>query len=440
MKSTGNFLIFILFLLSGTHAIPALRISMLGFSTPYSILTFYIIVVLVIGKVVADRGRMKFPPALFAGFMIYFFSIVVSGCFAVQLDNEVLFKWFFFPLMPICIALIADRVDLIKKSLVLFMISGVCVFFYGIYGFVTWNVGDIWQHTLGYFGVTYEGSSRNGDMLYLQSTFWILVAISLYAEGVRKSLRVLCAVLAAMVGMGLILSLARGAWLSGLITVVALIAIQRSLKRAHGVPQTKFLKLKLAVISLLIFGLLSLFNSIAGDDYQKLISARTDSMATLSEDGGNSNLARSRLLMKASEIAITHPLGVGVWNLKYHLEDFYMTGLASAENIYFHMAAEQGFIGLGSYLFILAWTGKRLYRYLIICKQSSERWVGWCLMCILINWTAYGLFNIMIETLWYWLGISLAVTAANMVERGCLKAPAEVEDKQLALPLEREGY
>ncbi|MBJ6801936.1 O-antigen ligase family protein [Geomonas propionica] len=437
MISLRNLLIFALFLLSGTHAVPALRVSMLGFSTPYSILVFYLIIFVVLLKVVADRGRIRFPAALMCGFVVYYFSVAVSNCFAVEVDKEALFKWFFFPLMPVCIALIADRVELLKKSLLLFAISGFCVFCYGIYGFVTWNVGDFWQHTLGYFGVTYEASSRNGDMLYLQSTFWILVAIALYADRVSGWLRLFCAVLAAMVGMGLVLSLARGAWISGVLTVVALVVVQRMLNKELGVPQSSYLKTKLVVITLLLAGLLYLFTSTVGQDYQQLLSSRTDSISTLSEGGGNSNLARTRLLIRAAEVAVTHPLGVGIWNLKYYLDNFYITGLASAENIYFHMAAEQGVMGLAAYLFILGWTGRRLYRYLAVTGHGSDKWVGWCLLCILTNWSLYGLFNIMIETLWYWSGMSLAIAAATLVEQGRLEAPAGAgEQKPLAFALE----
>lgn len=212
------------------------------------------------------------------------------------------------------------------------------------------------------------------------------------------------------------LSLARGAWISAAITVIATIFMQRSMKKSYGIPQAKYLKTKLIVISFVTFILTLAFLSTAGDEYRNLLSTRTDSISTLSEEGGNSNLARTRLLKKTAEIAVKHPLGIGPWNLKYYLDDFYMSGLASAENIYFQLVAEQGLIGLGSYLFILVWTVKRLYRFLIINRQSPDRWVGWCLMFILINWSAYGLFNIMIETLWYWLGISLAIALANIVE------------------------
>lgn len=416
MKTIQISFIFILYLLAGTHAIPLMRVSFLGFSTPYSILVFYIIMLIVLFKIIVDKAKIKFPPALFTAFMCYFFSIILSACFAKQLDWEVLFKWFFFPLMPICICLIGNRLKTIKYALILFMISGVCVFVYGVYGFVTWEVGDPLQHALGFFGITYEASTRNGDMLYLQSTFWILVAISLYAESVNKPVRILCGILAAMLALGLVLSLARGAWVSGAITVIAIIFMQHSLRIKHGIPQARFLKTKLLVIFLLIFSLIFVFLSTVGDEYNTLLSARKDSISTFSEEGGNSNLARYRLLLVTSQIAASHPLGVGVWNLKYHLDDFYISGLASAENVYFQIVAEQGLIGLVSYLFILIWTARRLYRFIIINKKSSDQWVGWSLMCILINWSAYGLFNIMIETLWYWLGMSLAVALANMVE------------------------
>ena len=159
-----------------------------------------------------------------------------------------------------------------------------------------------------------------------------------------------------------------------------------------------------------------------GGEYQELLASRVDSISSLSEEGGNSNLARTLLLVKVADIAITHPLGVGVWNLKYYLTDFYISGLASAENIYLQLLAEQGILGLGSYLFVLGLIGKRLYIYIAICGNSADRWVGFCLICVLINWSIYGMFNIMIETLWYWLGISLAVAAGNLaVTRGVQK-------------------
>lgn len=415
MTVIQNALVFMLYLFAGTHAVPKMRLSLLGFSTPYSILIFYTIIFVAFLKIIGERGKVKFPPTLLTAFAIYYFSIVLSSNFAKDIDGELLFKWFLFPLMPICISLIGNKLNTIKYALVLFMVSGFCVFLYGIYGFVTWKVGDPLQHTLGYFGVTYEASSRNGDMLYFQSTFWILAAISLYADRVSRILRILCGFLAAMVAGGLVLSLARGAWISAVLTFIAVIFIQKSLRKSYGIFQVKYFKTKLTVILLFITALLSVFLFTAGDDYKQLLAARTDSISTLSEEGGNSNLARTRLLLKAAEVAVKHPFGVGPWNLKYYLEDFYMTGLASAENVYFQVVAEEGIVGLVAYLYILLWTYKRLYRHLSIIKQSSDQWVGWSLICILINWSAYGLFNIMIETLWYWLGISLAVALGTTV-------------------------
>lgn len=410
-----NILVFIMYLLAGTHAVPALRVSFMGMSTPYSILIFYILILITFIRITVDREMIKFPVKLFNAFLFYYFSIALSTCFAEEINWEVLIKWLFFPIMPFCISMIANRAVIIKYALVLFMISGLCVFVYGIYGFITWNVGEPSQHALGYFGVTYEESSRNGDMLYFQSTFWILLSISLVANNINKYIRYLCSFLAMLVASGLILGLARGAWISAIITVITATLMQRFLEKKHSVLQLKLLKTKLIFISLLVFSLMFVFISTADKEYFGLLSSRTDSITTFSEEGGNSNLARYMLLLKVSEIAASNPFGVGVWNLKYHLKDFYLSGLASAENIYFHMLAEQGFIGLVAYLFILIWTIKRLYRYIITNQQSSELWLGWCLMLILINWCAYGFFNIMIETLWYWLGISLAIALTTSV-------------------------
>ena len=440
MKNIRNIPIFVLFLLAGTHAVPEFRLPILGSSTPYSILIFYFIIYMALLKVVADRGGVKFSATLLFGFFVYYTAIVLSSSFAVQIENEVLFKWLLFPLMPICIALTVDRVQLLKKSLVLFAISGFFVFCYGVYGFITWEVGDLDQHLLGYFGVTYEDSSRNGDVLYFQSTFWILLCIALYADRVSKLLRAFCGLLAVIVAVGLVLSLARGAWISGVLTVIALLAIQRSIKRKFGIAQSSYQKTKLMMIALFLAGFLYIFVAMVGGDYQELLASRIDSFSTLSEEGGSSNLARYRLLMRATEVAITHPLGVGVWNLKYYLTDFYMSGLASAENIYIHMLAEQGLLGVGAYLFILGWTGRRLYRFIAICGHGSDKWVGWCLMCILINWSLYGLFNIMIETLWYWLGISLTVAAANLAKRGAGEGCRTPSCRSQALINKREAY
>lgn len=439
MKNIRNIPIFALFLLAGTHAVPELRLSIFGFSTPYSILIFYFVLSIALLKVVANRGKTKFSATLFHAFLVYYLSIAVSSIFAVQIDYELLFKWLLFPLIPICVALTVDRVRVLNKLLISFAISGFFVFCFGIYGFITEEVGDPLQHTFGYFGVTYEESSRNGDVLYFQSTFWILLSIALYADRVSKSLRAFCGLLAVMVAMGLVLSLARGAWLSGALTVIALVAIQRSVKRKSGVTERVNLPTKLAMIMLFLAGFLYIFISTVEGDYQQILTSRTDSFSTFSEEGGNSNLARYLLLMRAAEVAITHPLGVGVWNLKYHLTDFYISGLASAENIYIHMLAEQGLLGVGAYLFILGWIGRRLYRFIVICGSGSDKWVGWCLMCILINWSLYGMFNIMIETLWYWLGISLTVAAGNLVERGALKKVVEIPPcKPQQLKIERE--
>jgi O-antigen ligase len=120
---------------------------------------------------------------------------------------------------------------------------------------------------------------------------------------------------------------------------------------------------------------------------------------------------RIDLTGKAIELALANPIGVGVGNARY-----YLTGIVGVEavnhveNEYLQLLVEQGILGLGAYITLMAWLIWGSLRCARAGKSPGQaEWVGWALTGIMIDWGIYGVFNIMHESTWFWLVMGLAM-------------------------------
>jgi O-antigen ligase len=159
-----------------------------------------------------------------------------------------------------------------------------------------------------------------------------------------------------------------------------------------------------------------------GPEQAELIVDRFTMLSTLSTEGGNSNAARIDLVGRTFGIIAEHPLGVGVANVRYYLVDFFLGGVNHAENVYLQLCAEQGLFGVAIFLLLMGWLIVRLTHFVREMNlRPDDDWVGWALLGIAINWLFYGFFNSMVDSMWYWVVMSLGVSLSNITEYEMLR-------------------
>jgi O-antigen ligase len=416
MKKIEEFLVYALYLTLGTYAVPTLRLGDTS-AVPYAVGFAFIIAGIVGLDWLLGRSRIRVPRRLGWGASIFAASIGISILFASQPNVALSLKYVLYVLSAVLIVIVATRPQMIEKTLICLAISSLAVFAYGAYGYFTGETGDPIQHSFGYFGVTYTDSTRNGDMLYFQTAFWIFGALFLFGE--RKRFKLVWLGLTGLIAIGIVMSLARGAWISTGFAFLLIIWQSGRVKR-RTVFRTA------TILGLIGIFLASLFYLLNGDqlnlghnavtpsvteDTWGLVTDRFNSIFVLSNAGGNSNQVRIDLTGKAIELALANPLGVGVGNARY-----YLTGIVGVEvvnhveNEYLQLLIEQGILGLGAYLALIAWLIGGGLRCAKAGKSPGQaEWVGWALTGIMINWGIYGVFNIMHESTWFWLVMGLAM-------------------------------
>jgi O-antigen ligase len=134
-------------------------------------------------------------------------------------------------------------------------------------------------------------------------------------------------------------------------------------------------------------------------------------------EGGNSNKDRLQLIVKSIELAVTHPLGVGVGNARHYLTEYGEDGFNHVENEYLQVLVEQSVIGLIAFVMML-WGV--VFGVLRRANRSSHQepaaWVGWAFAGILLDWSIYGLFNVLHDNAWFWPVIGLAIAWVRLAE------------------------
>jgi O-antigen ligase len=218
----------------------------------------------------------------------------------------------------------------------------------------------------------------------------------------------------ALLAAGMFFSLVRGTWITTSLTLLIIMVIGSRYR-----PQIRY---AFPLFLVVVVACLSGITFLLGQDQIHLIVNRLSTLSTLSIDGGNSNLARIDLAGRILRIIPEHPFGVGVANIRFYLVDFPFGAVNHAENVFLQLCVEQGIFGVAIFSYLLVWILSRLGRFVRDTNlRPEEAWVGWALLGIVINWLLYGLFNLMIDSMWYWLVMSLAVSLCNLTEREMLR-------------------
>jgi O-antigen ligase len=410
MAKLTRFLFYLIYLTLGSYAAPQLRLGWGEHAFPYAVPLSVVLAAIVLLHTMKNGGRVKLSSSLCFLTQGYLLSVVGSTLMAREPHIVLAFKYSLMALLPILAALIASRERTLNVALVCLLFSGLGLFAYGAHGYLTWRTGDPAEHALGYFGVTYMMSTRNTDMLYLQVTFWLLLGYRLL--GMRRAPFLtrfgVTVVLLALV-LAVIMSLVRGAWVS---MSLAFVFMWFLMTRLEPRINRSIVLWRLASIALTFLGL----HYFLPQDKMQLLVDRFGSIFLLSGELHLSNTARIALAGEVLSLIVAHPIfGVGVGNLRHHLMDFPYGPVNHAENVYLQVFAEQGVIGFVSYVGLILWVSMRLLRGLRRARAMSHAVACWALLAIVVNWVIYGLFNNVVDNLWFWAVFGLAAALANTV-------------------------
>lgn len=406
-------LVALLYLTLGTYAIPTLRIG----SLPYAVVLSGIIAA-VAGMEQSLQPRSAVIPMrlLWAG-ALFVMSLALTFVTAIDVDTGRFVKTALLVGSTLLMLVAAREPNTVRLGFVCLGVSSGLVFAYGVYGYVTGNVGDPIEHTFGYFGVTYMTSTRNSDVVYFQTAFWVALSVAMFGRGWRR----VAAGAALVVAGGIVLSLARGAWIStglALAVVSWRAAMLRSRAEIFRASATIVGVLSLVVaasyVGSIAFRTSDDFLAQFSEDVDR-VSARFRTLGTFEQtDGNNSNDERLQLVVRSAELTLTHPLGVGVGNARHYLADKGDSGLNHVENEYLQLLVEQSILGLMAYLGLIGYVITRALRYTSETSADLEnRWIGWAVTGMFVDWAVYGLFNVLHDSTWFWLVLGLAIAWAR---------------------------
>lgn len=295
------------------------------------------------------------------------------------------FSQFIYPASTILIYILLEK-KYVAYSLSGYYLSSVFLLFYGIYGFVTWEVGDPVQHTQGYFGITYLNSTRNGDLVYL---FPGLIISSYYLKEINnRVIKIIVVLLLIMFIVAIIANQSRGGFV-----VLLYVLFSRLRFKIKAIVQIIF-------AGVLIFFIAGIFISEIDPLIFEIAKARFVSIFVFNSNSEltyNSNDVRLELIISTLKIFFTHPWGVGI------------TGIDRlTKSDFFH--PENGFLSIITYyglLGFLLFSGAISTVFKILKSSTLKRSYKSLFTILFISTMIYTLFNLMIDMLPFWIGLGL---------------------------------
>ena len=274
--------------------------------------------------------------------------------------------------------------------------SSIVLLIYGLYGFITWETGELIQHTFGYFGITYLESTRNGDLIYL---FPGLIISYVYATNTNSKITFWCnTVLCLIFLLAILANQSRG----GVIVIfVYLVMIIRQKKIQVGRLPYKLIFL-ISIFFILFVFLLSFY---VDKLYLDIIFYRISSIFSLKSNSDisyNSNGDRIEILNTSIMIFKNHILGVGITGMRQITNG----ELFHSENAYFSILVYYGLPGFIIFNLFL-WF---IYKIVFFLKVFNNKFllINSFLYIFLI---VYSLFNLMIDLLPFWMILGLSTSS-----------------------------
>lgn len=410
MRTLGTLLLAIAYLVLGSYAVPSMRIEIFGLDFPYAVP----VLLCASGVFMLESGLgalVRNIPIAVACLMYLAGTALASILNQVSLSAD-LFKAAVFPLSLFLVTMICDSprsATLISAALA---ITGVAVFCYGIYGYVTWNVGDYIEHTYNYFGVTYKPSTRNGDQLYFLVAAAILMAFLLTPTRKRKQNWIKALSLAALgaIYLGIALSYSRGAWITlAALTFTALFLADRTQKAAA----LRAFAIVVGVFLVVLVGFSAYHSLQKNSGVVEMLTARFESIYTLDNvEGSNSNQLRVLLIQQTLELIAANPLGIGVGSAGGILVVDGTSYGNHAENSYLQVALERGLIGLIGFGYLMTYV---LRKTLINARFRGASFAARSGFLIAFTLALYASFNNLVDSAWFWM--SLACASASLEAR-----------------------
>lgn len=377
---------FLIFFSLTSYAIPELRL--LGIPIP-----FIFLIVLLPFLILEYKKNNKL---LYFNFLFSFYillSLIINIISKSDLDYTI--RQFLYPLSTIVLANFLKEKYLNTCLLGLYL-SSIFIFSYGLYGFLTWNIGDPIQHTFGYFGITYLESTRNGDLVYLIPG---LLLSYIYMVNFKSNIfKIINAVLFILFFFSIIANQSRGGF------VVIIFSFFYLLFNKKKYLDNLSIYIKFLFFSFTAFSLFLFFNYFDQNSIQ-IISERFFTIFSTSDSTVstyNSNSDRIDILLFSIKIFFTNIFGVGITGLSEKTNG----SLFHSENAFVSILVYYGFIGL--FLF-----SSTMYRVKIIINNNVNTFNKIIIILLFYFLLIYSLFNLMIDMLPFWLLLGLTTISYN---------------------------
>lgn len=296
-------------------------------------------------------------------------------------------------------------VDIKTVKNVFFLAVSVAVLI-GYYRFFSGTGGLPSEHLLGYWGIRYEPSTRNADVLY--PIVMNVIAFNGVLNSKHKYLVAFWLIIFVVAGIAVLLSFSRGGWVAVLFSWLYL-AYKNGTKSKRQFYKRIFKPVAIIMVACIIFGFL------APNKYENRLVARLSSITKLKDSSDNSNLARIDIL-EASAIAIlTHPIGSGsgLFGSEVQVPSLNRAKIGNAENAWVTSGVEAGWVGFGSLVLLAVYLWKANRKNELVFEQTHYIYSGLTLAVLI-----YLLFNNEVNNLFFWM-LLIFLVRATAYHRGC---------------------
>lgn len=377
---------FLIFFSLTSYAIPELRIF--GIPIPFIILIILLPFLLIDNK---KNNKLLYFNFLFILYILL--SLIVNIISKSDLDYTL--RQFLYPLSTLVIANFLKE-KFLNTCLLGLYLSSILIFSYGLYGFLTWNIGDPIQHTFGYFGITYLESTRNGDLVYLIPGLFLSYIFMVNFN--NKIFKLVNAVLFILFFFSIIANQSRGGF------VVIIFSFFYLLLNKKKYLANLALYIKLFFLTFIAFSFFLFFTyfdqnsiQIISERFLTIFSTNDNTVSTY-----NSNSDRIDILIFSIKIFFTNIFGIGITGLS----EITNGNLFHAENAFVSILVYYGFIGL--FLFL-----STLYRVQKIINDNINSFNKIVIILLFYFLLIYSLFNLMIDMLPFWLLLGLTTISFN---------------------------
>ena len=318
-------------------------------------------------------------------------SLVIN--FLKGTNQEYLISQFIYPLIALYLIIVL-REESIKWAIYGLYLCSIILFCYGLYGFITWNTGNITEHLFGYFGITYLAATRNGDLVYLFPA--LIMSYIFFSKSNNWILKTINIIIFTLILIAIIANQSRG----GLIVIfVFLIVYKIKFSKSSFVNFRKW-NPKILIILFLLFGILAfLLFKYVDKIYIDIIYDRATSIFSLESKSDltyNSNQERLNILAKSFNVIGSNIFGVGFTGFR----DITNGEFFHSENTFVSVML---FYGVPSFVFFILMLYYAYKNILISIKIDRLNNYSLIIYFLFISILIYAFMNSLLEMLPFWM-------------------------------------